>query len=869
MATNGSEWRKLPWSVTTSLASAFLEWLLIFFLFIDAVFSYVITKFAGYCKLQAPCLFCSRLDHVLGKDKGGYYWDLICSGHKMEISSLVLCRAHDKLVNVQGMCESCLFSFATINKSNAETYRLLVGKVGEGSESRFDQDPLLGENANAKCCSCCNEQWVLKGYDQRIGSGAAGFDLSNVVGNNFHKKRRAKPFVSTRAARLRNKQADPLSHVGYTELKITSDTESEPEVPLSDDEDDTSIPLRGTDDTKEDIEVPREHMEPCILELNENLASERTSASGLHPSVSESGMQLENTEIRGTKSTAATPESGNGLAELDSQQHVERNAVYPSLSQPTSFSDVPELSNEIGVPVELTLESEGWRSVLYFFAENELTTDEVGIKSKQRITTDCVEIIESVDKPATSQAGLESTPFSSDIGQQNPNLLELGDAYKLAVSNRGRQMPGMLVEHWLGKDSTRISEDLKILMSQFSATRGTDLSVNDISPRLSINSDEVKTSDVSNSAGIQILQKMISLERNESGLSLDGSIVSEIEGENAVDRLKRQVDHDRKLMNALYKELEEERNASAVAANQALAMITRLQEEKATLHMEALQYLRMIDEESEYETEAFQKANDLLAEKEKEIEELEAKLDFYRKKFPDESVLENMVETNSEMKVKDIGLDHCIEKDESIIGKSVTGNTNISDKAEVLATSLEKQNVQSVKNSPPEFQHERLYISQRLKKLEKQVYVFLNINQSQDNWLNAVSDEKESPENCEKLDNNILMQESVSLLKLNSDAMGDDSSSKEPPVCKKNGELGYNGHSSHVLCGNNDLSCTGGLVSDLIGRLQVLEADLSFLKHSINLSSSGEEGLKLLQEIANHLQQLRQIGIRELDQPVA
>ncbi|KAG5044400.1 Myosin-binding protein 1 [Glycine soja] len=857
---SSSEWRKLSPSVTTALASAFLEWLLILFLFIDAVFSYVITKFAGYCKLQIPCLLCSRLDHVLGKEKGGYYWDLICSGHKTEISSLVLCCAHDKLVNVQGMCESCLFSFATINKSNAETYRLLVGKLGEGSETRFDQDPLLGENS--KCCSCCNEQLVLKGYDQRlvitksIGSGSADFDGSNAVGNKFHKKRRVKPFVSSRAAHLRNKHEDPLSHVGYTELKITSDTESEPDVSLSDD-DGTSIPVQGTDDTKEDIEVSCEHMEPHIHDSNENLAFEKlgTSASGLQPSLSESGMRLENIDVHGTKSTATT-ESRDGLAKLDSQQHVERNDVCPSPRELIFFNEVPASSNKIGVPVEVSKEN------------YDLTTDEVGIKSKQRITTDCGGIIESVDKPTTSEVGLESTPFSSDIGQQNPNLLDLGDAYKLAVSNsRGR--PGMLVEHWLGKDSTRISEDLKILLSQFSATRGTDLSVNDISPRLSINSDEVKTCDVSNSAGIQILQKMISLERNESGLSLDGSLVSEIEGESAVDRLKRQVDHDRKLMNALYKELEEERNASAVAANQALAMITRLQEEKATLHMEALQYLRMMDEESEYETEALQKANDLLVEKEKEIEELEAKLEFYRKKFPDESVLENMVDTNSEMKVKDIGLDHCIEKDESILGKSVTENTNISDKAEVLSTSLEKQNVQSIKNSPLEFQDERLYISQCLKKLEKQVYFFLNIHQSQDNWLNSENDEKESLENCENLDNNILIQESVSSPKLNLDNMGDDSSSKEPPVCKKIGELGYNGHSSLALGGNNDLSSTGSLVSDFIGRLQVLEADLSFLKHSINLSSNGEEGLKLLQEIAGHLQQLRQIGIRELDQPVA
>ncbi|KAK7397328.1 hypothetical protein VNO78_18496 [Psophocarpus tetragonolobus] len=857
VATTGissSDWRKLSPSVATALASAFLEWLLIFFLFIGAVFSYVITKFAGYCKLQLPCLLCSRLDHVLGKEKGGYYWDLICSGHKTEISSLVLCRAHDKLVNVQGMCESCLFSFATINKSNAETYRLLVGKLGEGSESRFEQDPLLDENEGAKFCSCCSEQWVLESSDRSlaitksIGSCGADFEVANVE-NNFHKER-AKPFVSARAVRLRNKQADPLSHVGYTELKVTSDTESEPEASLSDD-DDRNIPIPATDDTMEGMEVPCEHMEPRILDLNENLDSEKlgTSASGLQPSLSETDMQLDNTDTHGTK-TETTLESRNDLAELDSQQQVERSAACPCTSEAISFHEISALSNKL--PAHVNVAKENY----------DLTTDEMGTKSKQRITTDSGEIIESVGKPATSEAGLESAPFSGD--QQNLNLLDLGDAYKLAVSNRGR--PGMLVEHWLGKDSTRISEDLKILLSQFSATRGTDLPVNDISPRLSINSDEVKTSDVSNSAGMQILQRMISLERNESGLSLEGSIVCEIEGESAVDRLKRQVDHDRKLMNALYKELEEERNASAVAASQALAMITRLQEEKATLHMEALQYLRMVDEQSEYETEALQKANDLLVEKEKEIEDLETRLEFYRKKFPDESVLENMVEINSEMKVKDIGLDPCIEKDESILGNSITENNNISDKAEVLHTSQEKQNIQSVKKSPLEFQDERLYISQQLKKLEKQVYFFLKIHQSHDNWLNS---ENESPENCKKLDNDILIQESVSSLKLNSDDMGDDSSSKEPSVCKKNGELEYNGPSFSVICGDNDLSSTGSLVSDFIGRLQVLEADLSFLKHSIDLFTKGEEGLKLLQEIADHLQQLRQIGVTELDQPVA
>ncbi|KAI3693845.1 hypothetical protein L1987_76799 [Smallanthus sonchifolius] len=69
--------------------------------------------------------------------------------------------------------------------------------------------------------------------------------------------------------------------------------------------------------------------------------------------------------------------------------------------------------------------------------------------------------------------------------------------------------------------------------------------------------------------------------------------------------------------------LEEERNASAVAANQAMAMITRLQEEKAALYTEALQCLRMMEEQAEYDNEALQNANDIIQEKDNQIQDLE------------------------------------------------------------------------------------------------------------------------------------------------------------------------------------------------------------------------------------------------------
>lgn len=115
----------------------------------------------------------------------------------------------------------------------------------------------------------------------------------------------------------------------------------------------------------------------------------------------------------------------------------------------------------------------------------------MGLTSEQQSTIGGDEMIKPDIKRKTSEAGF----VLSENGQQYPNLLDLGDAYKLAVSNGGRQLSGKLAEQWLGKDSSRISEDLRLLLSQLSAARGTDLSVNDLSPRLSVNSDELKTSD--------------------------------------------------------------------------------------------------------------------------------------------------------------------------------------------------------------------------------------------------------------------------------------------------------------------------------------------------------------------------------------
>uniref|UniRef100_A0A2P2MQC6 Myosin-9 n=1 Tax=Rhizophora mucronata TaxID=61149 RepID=A0A2P2MQC6_RHIMU len=738
-----------PHGITAALESAALEWLLIFLLFLDAVFSYLITKFSCRHGLQAPCLLCSRLDHILGNKKKKHYWNLICGNHKLEISSLVFCYAHNNLVDVRGMCESCLFSFATINKSNAETYRLLVGKLGDYG---LDVDPHIEyHSSNTRNCSCCDKQWIPKGCNQKLmqslslSSKVANLDappLSRPLERDWNNRRKITQSFLLRATHKKNGSHDPLTHVGYTELKINSDTESEAQ--FSADDDGNASDLIIETNTKGDVEVECVQTEPCIVILPDDLPSEKLidSVSEFESSKLVSQVHSDVIDSNGATSIANEVPMGHGLEELDWKQadsKAERNA-FPGLisidevpttnvkatpnvvlkeSTSTSLGDVPSSSDggetlveaskeklicmdespslsdareaplktskksSLSVldhvpmsadsreaPLEISKESKLISLVDFLPSSDGAQTPIQGLEGSSSMRTEeawqtcptCEDICKTGSRPATAtEIASEANFTSGDNVVQAANMLDLNDAYKLATSNRGRQSSGKLLEQWVGKDSSRVSEDLKLLISQLSASRE---QTNDMSPRLlmtpkvSLNSDDLKINDASSSMGMQLLQKRFSLERNESGLSVDGSNVSEIEGESVVDRLKRQVEHDKKLLSALYRELEEERSASAIAANQAMAMITKLQEEKATLRMEALQCLRMMEEQAEYDMEALQKTNDLLAEREKEIQDLEAELEFYRIKYPGESQLDETVEpAASHLKATDVGVD--------------------------------------------------------------------------------------------------------------------------------------------------------------------------------------------------------------------
>ncbi|KAK9944818.1 hypothetical protein M0R45_010367 [Rubus argutus] len=81
---------------------------------------------------------------------------------------------------------------------------------------------------------------------------------------------------------------------------------------------------------------------------------------------------------------------------------------------------------------------------------------------------------------------------------------------------------------------------------------------------------------------------------------------------------------------ALYLELENERAAAATAADEAMAMIYRLQKDKASIEMEVRQYQRMIEEKFVYDEEEMEIMKEILLRREKENHFLEKEVEAYR-----------------------------------------------------------------------------------------------------------------------------------------------------------------------------------------------------------------------------------------------
>ncbi|XP_039003049.1 probable myosin-binding protein 4 isoform X2 [Hibiscus syriacus] len=795
----------------TVLKSAACECFLILLLFVDAALAYTLTRFAHYCGLQSPCIVCSRLDHVFRNEEPGYYWNLFCSRHISEISSLISCNIHGKLVDGHSVCENCLSSHINL------PCRL---KCQTGATKIDDKSSTPAET--------------------RIGK--TGFD--------------------------------PSSHVGFTELKITS--ESEHEIPSSDDEV-CNCMVRDMDESKKislvhsALETPSKRMYNNLDKRKQPDANEKYGFRCLHPGV------LVDNDVCDNKYQLAEQKSNRsvlpGLISLDGIPASSCLEKVPScsasfLSNLISLADNPTSVDVTENPHEtssgkLADVTEASKNESISINKNDKTLKSISTSSQAGFGTDRVvdDIVVATDEDPSD---LHTSPAFVNKDRSLPVQNSSGEGIQLSFSNVGPELQGdgddfddmpnesnpygvQSFHNYFQErsefGSLGVNEE-RSLPTQNSSGEG-------IHSQGDCDNNDFETTDESNPHGVQSFGNFFTQQSDFGSLeSLNESTFNEIEGEDSVDKLKRQNEHYRKFVKDLLKELEEERNASAIAANQAMAMITRLQEEKSALQMETLHYLRMMDEQADHDGDALDKANDLLAEKEKELQDLEAELEFYRLNFSEEVLKETLHEA------------------------SINANNGYSSTENPIAKSAWSQ-----------FENEKLYIYECLRDLGEKVTRFAHHGtyphisdgeyfdeaENKDQHQQEFVDEKDKHANLEVEGNYIPVQKasSASNGSVPFEEQSSTSISKDQVVSKGNSDSVSNGQKGSEDYNETGLASLENEISDLNRRLEALVADSKFLEDCLKSLQNGNEGLLFIQAIFQELRELRILGLRNRSMSVS
>jgi hypothetical protein len=420
------------------------------------------------------------------------------------------------------------------------------------------------------------------------------------------------------------------------------------------------------------------------------------------------------------------------------------------------------------------------------------------------------------DFAASTNAG---TSPSADAHINRNNSL------KNSSGSRGYLKSPRLSEIISARDTnSKTNEEVKTFLSQLSSARGLDgpFSEATASPRISTQIDDYRQYDAIGMAPF--------LDRNNS--NLEPFDVNEDEGEGSIERLKQQAEVNRKKMSMLYKELEAERSASAVAASEAMAMINRLQEEKAGMHMEALQYLRMMEEQADHDQEAIEKLNDLLTEREKELLDLEAELEGYQRRLHD--------------KPFDVG------------------NFNATDGGIAFGV-LDGSDF--MRHTMFDFEDEKAKILDSLHSLEETLgmsYIDrLDLHGTTDTLQNGtLRDHLVSSQYLQDSEPGTSQVPQEHLISVSASSQQNDENQsienqKSSPSC-----------SQLVDANNCSMTAVKHDISLLNTRFKALEADQNFLKQILSSLNCSSDGVQYIQEITSHLRELRRIMAEQRDMTV-
>ncbi|ONI17473.1 hypothetical protein PRUPE_3G161200 [Prunus persica] len=936
------------------LVYAVLEWTLIMLLLLNSLFSYLITKFSKYFGLKPPCPLCTcRVEHILERGKSSKsYTDDVCEMHATEISYMCYCLNHKKLAKSHNMCGNCLASQPNFrgNSTGMPTSMAFVSWLSENKLEKEEKLPCV--------CSCCSEslnsklyspsspfepswgslEYAKKGNSTIEYQGTTKPDsLSTHSDNGYEMETTNEEHEDDRVAdehqfssdvcsssfrgnagedcpRSRSTflchetDANADSKAGSRDI-IRSDSNSMKLVHQSSDASATTIQCCfGEDYSLEIIPLPSENGMVCAL-------NHRLIPIELIDFSTRIDQGIRNAKEEDVREHDHQEGSFDSEPSIGSRHQLSGEAALFMInksSQKTSNGDLESLEKARGFSDNSSVvDAEEGKQDLVGMPSDQVVTAPGGQKLFVRI--------EEPDKkePNDPPASEEESTFVDHILSRSLANMEVSDhATDQPQAREGSSSPCFEIPNvpdtFMAQNAGIWHEERATSQEETSMLEKAQEEINHSCMCSEPNEPEEEnfpaTPTSVNSLGY--LHKKLD-EKKESAVEeyLDGSVVSEMEVGDPVatiGRLKAVLTAERKALSSLYAELEEERSASAIAANQTMAMITRLQEEKAAMQMEALQYQRMMEEQSEYDQDALQLLNELMNKKEKEKQELEKEVEVYQKKVLDYEEKEKM-RTVSRIKYGSVrsrnssaSCSHSWDSDALSIdlnsqardedsgfgGQQESSNHNTTDEA---ALSLEEIALDCVKNmsvldeSLAGFEEERLSILDQLKALEEKLITLgeneefsEDVKSIEHSSTCSVKDFEENHDFSSPEENGISNGFSKDQHHPERQTLGSmakrllplldatDNETEEGLMHEEQAEsesTGMQNSFTSFELHDNKIAIEEE-VDHVYERLQALEADREFLKHCMGSIKKGDKGVDLLQEILQHLKDLRVVELR-------
>ncbi|CAN7053914.1 hypothetical protein BRARA_G02995 [Brassica rapa] len=839
--------------ITLVLVYAFLEWTLISFILLNSLFSYFILRFADYFGLKRPCLLCCRLDRFFDPSgKSPSHKDLLCGDHvhALEISTVPSKPLSESKGSVEGRVEfpKELVCCAPIEPDlrDDKGYSFTANLIGDdvqvhngrlftersrsifvleehvGSKHLIDSQERNEQETEEKVVDDEETEEKVVDDDDEFSCFVSSFDCNKEVVTEKEEEEEEENRVDLA---MEDKPAPATNLVFYIDdedchlIPVEEFYKPSEEVrEISDVNGDFILDFGAEPDftaaaaaAEEDVELPSDEIPAFSSPPGESTQDEAVTNQGaLLMSVCPDQQQQPEPDFAAAAAGAAVEVEDVGLSstfpspgesEPENAETTQGDLlmfVCPDQQQQSK----PDFAAEASAEEDMGLSSDEEVPL-----PGELKQDEA--ETKQDSPTD--------DELSQTQTDDEETDADVSIGTEIPDHEQVGDdqSHQLIIPQDNND----------DDDNDHGNDTLEFRTVDIETRR----------PVLHANKERLlETSNCLHNA-------MFQLDRTEPEPEPN------LEGSLTVAKLKSELEEERKALNALYEELEEERSASATAANETMAMINRLHEEKAAMQMEALQYQRMMEEQSEFDQEALQLLNEVIVKREKEIAELEKELEVCRKRLEEYEAKERMGMMMRRM--RDSSVDSYRNNEGSDENNGEFGHKSVEGESEMENTPVDV--VLRLDECLDDYEGERLSILGRLKFLEEK--------------LTALNDEEDNEEEAKTFESNGSINGNGHVHEKETNGKHRVLKSKRllPLFDAVDGEIGNGDHYENGV----DESEKGEIVNveeevdELYERLEALEADREFLRHCVGSLKKGDKGVHLLHEILQHLRDLKNIDL--------